>query len=441
MAELLKVVVVGGGAGGLELVTKLGDTLGKKNRAQITLVDKNRTHIWKPKLHEIASGSMDSGDHELDYIAQAHWHHFKFRIGAMKALDRIAKTITIAPYFDENGQQITPEQIVEYDTLVICVGSLSNDFGTPGVKENAFLLENQMDAKKFHLNLINACIRAHYQPDSIRPGQLHVAVIGAGATGVELAAQLHRSTRELVSYGLDRINPQEDIQVTVIEAAPRILPALSEHLSQATQNLLQELGVNVLTGQKVCEVNNKGVLFADGHFLESELVVWAAGVKAADYLKDIAGLETNRLNQLVVNQTLQTTRDENIFAFGDCASCPWPEANGGKGGFVPPRAQAAHQQASHMYDQIQRRLADQSLKLYRYRDFGSLVSLGKFSTVGSMMGGLIGNNLMVQGYFAKIMYVSLYKMHELAIHGFTKVFLETISRFITKRTEPQVKLH
>ena len=216
MTELHKIVVVGGGAGGIELATKLGDTLGKKKQAQITLVDKNRTHIWKPKLHEIASGSMDSGDHELDYIAQAHWHHFTFRIGAMNALNRTNKTIRLAPYIDESGEPVTPEQIIEYDTLVICVGSLSNDFGTPGVKENAFLLENQRDAKNFHAKLINACIRAHYQPESISDGQLHVAIIGAGATGVELAAQLYHSTRELVSYGLDRIDPDKDLKVTVI---------------------------------------------------------------------------------------------------------------------------------------------------------------------------------------------------------------------------------
>ena len=196
-----------------------------------------------------------------------------------------------------------------------------------------------------------------------------------------------------------------------------------------------------MSATKVCEVSSKGVLLADQRFLNSELVVWAAGVKAADYLKEIDGLETNHLNQLIVLPTLQSTRDENIFALGDCSSCPWSKANGGKGGFVPPRAQAAHQQASHMYLQIQRRLAQKELKTYQYRDFGSLVSLGKFSTVGSMMGGIIGNNLMIQGYFAKFMYLSLYKMHELAIHGYVKVFLDTISRFITKRTEPHVKLH
>ena len=98
----------------------------------------------------------------------------------------------------------------------------------------------------------------------------------------------------------------------------------------------------------------------------------------------------NRINQLLVRQTLQSTLDENIFAIGDCAACPWPE----KHGFVPPRAQAAHQQASHMVGQIKRRLAGQPLRDYRYRDFGSLVSLSEYSTVGSLMGGLIGGALM-----------------------------------------------
>jgi NADH dehydrogenase len=139
--------------------------------------------------------------------------------------------------------------------------------------------------------------------------------------------------------------------------------------------------------------------------------------------------------------TLQTTRDSDIFALGDCAACPWPESPSDRLPNVPPRAQAAHQQASHMAKQIQRRLRGQSLQDYRYRDFGSLVSLGQFSTVGNMMGGLIGDSLMIEGVFAKMMYLSLYKMHELALHGWTKVALDTLARLILRRTEPHVKLH
>jgi len=245
----------------------------------------------------------------------------------------------------------------------------------------------------------------------------------------------------VVAFGLDRIDADKDIKVTLIEAADRILPALPPRLSAATEALITRLGVQVLTQAKVTEVMATGVRLADGRVVESELVVWAAGVKAPDFLKDFGGLETNRINQLVVHDTLQTTRDPDIFALGDCAACPCGDAAGGRAGMVPPRAQAAHQQASHLFQQIKRRFANKPLKPYLYKDFGSLVSLGKFSTVGNMMGGLIGNNLMIEGYFAKMMYLSLYKLHELAIHGFLKTTLYTVARMITKQTNPTVKLH
>ena len=189
------------------------------------------------------------------------------------------------------------------------------------------------------------------------------------------------------------------------------------------------------------EVMPEGVRLTDGQMIESELVVWAAGVKAPDFLKNFGGLETNKLNQIVVFNTLQSTLDPDVFALGDCAACPCPDEDGGRGGIVPPRAQAAHQQATHMFRQIKRRLAHQPLKPYRYKDFGSLVSLGKFSTVGNMMGGLIGKNVMIEGYFAKLMYLSLYKLHELSIHGFLKTMLYTLARLLTKQANPTVKLH
>jgi NADH dehydrogenase len=169
----------------------------------------------------------------------------------------------------------------------------------------------------------------------------------------------------------------------------------------------------------------------------SRLVVWAAGVKAADSMRDLGGLETNSLNQLVVGSTLQTTRDENVFAMGDCAAAPWA----GRGGNVPPRAQAAHQQASHLARQLQRRLAGRALESWKYRDFGSLVSLGEQKTVGNLMGSLVGGSLWVDGLFARGMYLSLYKMHEIAVHGYAKTALGTASRLLTRSTKPRVKLH
>jgi NADH:ubiquinone reductase (H+-translocating) len=438
---LHRVVIVGGGAGGLELATALGKKLGRRGRAAVTLIDQARSHVWKPKLHEIAAGSMDIGLHEVSYRAQAHWHGFQFRVGAMTGIDRANRLVHVAPFVDEDGAQVTPARSFGYDTLVIAVGSQSNDFGTPGVAEHALKLETTADARRFHRRLVNALIRAHAQHEPLAQHQLQVAIIGAGATGVELSAELHRTTRELVAYGLDRIDPEQDLQLHLVEAAERVLPGLPERMSTAARQMLEGMGVQVHTGAKVAEVLPDGVRLGDGRVIAAELVVWAAGVKAADFLRDLDGLETNRINQLVVRPTLQTTLDDDVFAIGDCAACAWPEANHGKGGFVPPRAQAAHQQASLMVKQVQRRLVRNPLLPYRYRDFGSLVSLGEFSTVGNMMGGLIGGSLMIEGFMARVMYLSLYKMHEVALHGVAKVGLDTLARLITRRTEPHVKLH
>jgi NADH dehydrogenase len=431
------IVIVGGGAGGLELATRLGDSMHSGRSVAVTLVERQRTHLWKPLLHEVAAGSMDPDQHQLDYLAQARWHHFLFQLGEMDGLSRARREISVAPWRDESGSEVLPRRTVHYDTLLIAVGSRTNDFGTPGARDYALSLDTQKDADRFHQRLLNACLRANAQNEPLRPDQLQVAIIGAGATGVELAAELHKTTRDLLAYGLDRINPERDLRFTIIEASPRILPVLPERLSKETTRLLRALNVQVLTSERVTEVTRDGVRTASGKLVPAELVVWAAGIKAPDFLKDLDGLETNRLNQIKVKQTLETTVDADIFAFGDCADCPWP----GHPNPVPPRAQSAHQQASHLVGTMKRRLEGKAPLPWTYRDFGSLVSLGEYSTVGSLMGKLIGGAIFVEGYFARFMYVSLYKMHLLALHGFARVFFGTLARLITRRTEPRVKLH
>ncbi len=430
-------VIVGGGAGGLELATQLGNKLGRKNKAHITLVDKARTHIWKPLLHEIAAGSMDVDRHELEYQAQGYWHGFKYRYGEMIGLDRAKKLVHLAETVDEDGRQITPDRWLPYDTLVIAIGSVSNAFGTPGVYENAIMLDTPEQAERFNRRLLNACVRANAQSGPVRAGQLHVAIIGAGATGTELSAELHTSLRGLVTFGLDKIDPEKDIKITLIEAAPRILPALPERMADAVTNVLTGLNVDVRTNAKVTEVTREGVKLANGEFIPSELVVWAAGVKGPPVLQNLDGLEATKNNMLAVKPTLQTTRDDSIFAIGDCAYLVPP----GETTPLPPRAQTAHQQSSHLVKQFQRMLRGESLQPFKYRDFGSLVSLGHYSTVGNLMGFISGKSMRIEGFFAKMMYRSLYKMHEMALHGPVKVTLDTLSRLLTRRTEPHVKLH
>jgi NADH dehydrogenase len=436
-------VVVGGGAGGLELVTKLGDDLGRRGKAEVTLVDRSRTHLWKPLLHEVAAGSMDIHAHQLDYLAQARWHRFTFALGALAGLDRARKEVLVAPVKDDEGEEILPARRVPYDTLVIAIGSESNDFGTPGVLEHAFTIDNAWDAHLFHRRLVNSCFRANFANDG---RVFDIAIVGAGATGVELAAELHNTIRVLAAYGLKGFNPESQIRIRVIEAGPRIVPGLPEYIATETLKTLEGLRIDVLVGERVVEVTPKAVKTANGREVPADFVVWAAGIRGPAVLKDLDGLESNRANQLIVKDTLQTTRDDDVFALGDCAAAPWrgkpprgQDQDAGKS--VPPRAQSAHQMSSHLVKTFKRRLEGKAPTPYHYRDFGSLVSLGNYQSVGTLMGFISGGTLRLEGFLAKMFYISLYRLHIWALHGFWRMALDTLARMIRRQTEPKVKLH
>ena len=317
-----KIIVVGGGAGGLELVTKLGKKLGKKGKAEVTLVDSSQTHIWKPLLHEVAAGTLDSHEDEIEYLSQANCNGFRFRLGRMDGLDRTRKTISLAPTFNKDGVEIIARREFEYDYLIVAVGSISHDFGIKGVREHCLFLDTTQQAEQFQNKLIEAYLRAHTQGRPLDEGQLNIAIVGAGATGIELSAQLHEVSHLLTAYGLDEVKPQ-DVKISIIEAAERVLPGLPENLSEATTKELSKLGVDVMTGERVVEVTENSIKTDSGKEIKAAIKVWAAGIKAPEFLKDIDGLETNWMNQLIVQQTLQTTLDENIYAIGDCSACKW----------------------------------------------------------------------------------------------------------------------
>jgi NADH dehydrogenase len=450
-----RIVVVGGGAGGLELVTLLGDRLARRDPGvQVVLVDRSATHIWKPLLHEVAAGSMDPHTHQLAYAAQANWHHFEFQQGELLGLDRKERTIRVGAVLDEDGTEVLPERAIAYDTLVLAVGSITNFFGVPGTAEHALALDTAEQADRFRRRLISACMRAQGRSASApRASQtaetpagaaqataratVSVAIVGAGATGVELSAELRNTAQVLSVYGLHDLDPRHDIRIHLIEAGPRVLPALPTRVSEGIVDLLGKLDVDVLTGERVVEVTGDCVRTASGKTIPSDLTVWAAGIVAPPVLSALDGLAVNRTGQILVRQSLQTETDPDIFAMGDCAACPWLAT----GGSVPPRAQSAHQQAKFLSHSLVRRVRGGALGEFHFRDFGSLVSLGHFSAMGNLMGGLIGGNLLIEGLVARMMYTSLYRMHVLALHGFWRMLLDTFGHWLRSKTTPRVKLH
>lgn len=432
VASLPRIVIVGGGAGGLELATQLGDTAGRRREAEIILVDQAGSHVWKPLLHEVAAGSPELDLHELDYLAQAHRHHFSFHLGRMCGLDRQHQALQLAPLHDEEGGLIAPARTIRYDVLVIAVGSLVHDFGTPGVREHALPLDSAAQARRFHQRLLSACAQADLQDRR----DVDIVIVGGGATGVELAAELRHAAGQLALYRFS--DTPRTVRITLLEAAPRLLSALPEDMAQTVRTDLEEAGVSVRTDAAVAEVRADAVVLKNGERLPSTLTVWAAGVRAPSFLA-ATGLPTNRLGQLVVDATLRCPADRRVFAFGDCAAAP--DGEDGSERPVPPLAQAAHQEAVHLARNLPRLLAGRAPRPFRYQHRGTLISLGRYGAVGTLVGRLTRHRFRVEGWFARWAYRMLYRRHLAALYGLPRTVLLTLGEWLSRPAQPPVKLH
>ena len=426
------IVIVGGGAGGLELATSLGKKWGKQHKAIITLVDASPVHLWKPLLHEVAAGTLNSYEDELNYLAFASENYFQFCLGQFQAIDRTQKEIMLAPIYDEFQQVFMPLRKLKYTILVIAVGSLSNDFNIPGVREECLFLDTTAQAKYFHDYLLKMMMRLSYDQQANKK-DFTIAIVGGGATGIELAAELHYAIRQMKSYGF-AFDPTL-VKLKILDSAPKLLAMLPAHLSIAAKRNLEQLEIEVHTDERVTQVLPDGIVTAKG-FVPTSMTIWAAGIKAPDFLKKLDGLETNNINQLLVKQTLQTTIDDSIFAMGDCAYCLQSDSLKP----VPPRAQAAHQQASFLAKAIPNYLVQNPLPLYHYQDYGSLISISNYETIGTLM-SRVAKSLPIEGKLARLTYLSLYKMHQIALYGAWRVGMLMLANAITRRIRPRLKLH
>jgi NADH dehydrogenase len=432
-----KYVIVGGGAGGLELACKLGRKLGPQ---QVMLVDSRLYHIWKPSLHEVAAGTLDIHQEGLSYQMLAHDNGFTYVYGAMTALDSAKRHITVAAITSEGGETVLPERQIGYQSLVLAVGSTSNYFGVPGAAEHTIALNATEDAERFRLTLLKLLTRAALQKSAPEMRQdaagVDVVIIGGGATGVELAAELREASGVYTAYGFGHLDPVRDVRITLLEGAPRILAPLPERVSNAALKLLNARGIKVVTDCRVTEIAADHVTVGAQTY-PADIVVWAAGIKAPAFLAEL-GLPTAKGGQIEVSGELQVKGVPGVYALGDCAQCM-----GADGKPVPPRAQAAHQQADYLLATFLREARGKppQSKPYAYRDHGSLVSFGQSTSVGSLMGSLRGFSWFVEGFFARMMYVSLHLLHHQAVLGTIRTGVLALARFLVKRATPLVKLH
>lgn len=440
------IVVVGGGAGGLELATFLGNKLGRRQRANVVLVDRNQTHLWKPLLHEVATGALDPGTDAVSYRAHAHNHGFHFEQGSITSINRTHKYVELAPVYGQDGDMIVVARRIPYDYLVIAIGSKSNDFNTKGVAEHCIFLDGPNQALHFHNKMLELFLKFsennalaeigedELQQKLVQQDKVNIAIVGGGATGVELSAELYHAAQYLSEYGYGKIDDGH-LQVTLIEAGNRLLPALPERISDAVQQELTELGVIIKTNTMITEASKNGLITKDGNEIPADLMVWAAGVKTSEITQQFDGLEINRTNQLMIKPTLQTTLDDSIFAIGDCAFLL--QADGKP---VPPRGQAANQMATLCGKNILALFDNKPLKDFVYNDKGSLVSLSKFTALGNISTGK-KSSLTIEGTLARLAYTSLYRLHQQKLHGCLKVGLAIIIGRLNRFMKPSLKLH
>ncbi len=431
------IVIVGGGAGGLELATRLGDQCGRSGNAKIILIDRSPTHFWKPMLHEVASGKIDPKTHQIEYSAQAAEHYFQFICGDLVNVDRSTHAVELARRCDESGMEVCPARRVFYDKLVLAFGAVTNFFGIPGAAEHSLSLDTVHEAEHFQRRLINTCVQATDRKTSgADPGAtVNIVIVGGGATGVELAAELRHTARALAKYRIHDLDPTRDIRIKLVERSGRLLPHLDARLSGTAEKYLRKLGIDICTSTSIASVDADQVQDDAGLVHRSDITVWAAGIEGPKVSAGL-GLPLNRLGQIMVSGTLQTADDADIFALGDCASflCP---ANGVP---IPPRAQAAHQQALFLAGVLAQH-ANDPLPHFQYRDYGSLVSLGPTAATGMLIGGALGSGLFVDGALARVLYRLMYRKHVLALHGFVVMAWQTVGHWIRGKSGPPVKLH
>ncbi|MDE1182205.1 NAD(P)/FAD-dependent oxidoreductase [Paraburkholderia sp.] len=429
MSQPVRIVIVGGGIAGLLLATRLGNQLGRSGQANITLIDSSPTHIWKPMLHTIAAGTRDVQQQQVIYLAHAREHGFTYQPGEMTGLDRERREVQLAAITSPQGDTILDPRTVGYDVLVLSLGSRANDFGTPGVRQHCHFIDSQRQAEAFNVALRTRVFRSVAKDEPLR-----VAVVGAGATGVELSAELSRLLEVASGYGDPRV--RERLSLTLLESGPRVLASFPEQVSASSRQQLEHIGFHVLTSTRVTSAEAGGFRHGDGALVDADLMVWAAGVKAPDFMSQFDGLDINRSNQVVVNAKLQSSADDHIFALGDCSSLSLPDHDRP----LAPTAQVATQQAEHLARHLPGWLAGTPMPDFVFRDFGSLVSLSDYNAFGTL--GRFGffQGGFIRGRFAQLSHAMLYRRHQQALHGFRKATLLWTAEQINGLVQPKIRL-
>jgi NADH dehydrogenase len=352
-----KVVILGGGFGGLAAARALYKS------AEVTVVDRHNFQTFLPLLYQVSTAGL-AADHVAYPIRGAlRKTNIKFRMGSPISIDHKNQEV-----------KLDSSEVLKFDHLIVALGSVSADFGIPGVNEYALGMKTVHEALTIRAEIMrrfeDLC---RFEDDT----KLSISVIGGGPTGVEMAGAIAELIRGPLKS--DQANAAAHIQVSLIEAGPRLLPPFAPSLSARTKKDLEKLGVKVLLNTAVKAIEHRKIILKDDSVLNSEITIWAAGVKGSDAMAQL-NLPTNG-NRVAVEPTMQVKNYPNIWALGDIAG-----ALGKDGRPLPMVAPVAIQQGKFIAKQIARLMAKKSLTDFKYLDKGSMATIGRNKAVVQVKG-------------------------------------------------------
>ena len=428
------IVIVGGGVAGLELATRLGRRLGARNKERVILIDTAPTHFWKPMLHEVAAGTIDPASHTIDYARQAIDNHFTFVCGEVVQVDRAGRTLTVRSCFDGADDDLA---VIRYERLVLAYGSVTNFFGIPGAERHCLSLDSVERAEGFRKRFLGLCAAAGRRraagADDHAP--IDIVIVGAGPTGIELAADLRHTVDTLARYGLSGLASRHQVRIRIVERGPRVLPSLDAQASGQAVRKLEAMGIEICTGTAVAEVREDAVETTDGRLFPAAIAVWAAGVKGPDFSTHLNVL-LNRSNQVLVDGQLRSLSDAAIHALGNCSTLQHPD----QGAMAPPSAQAARQQAIYLANLLTH-AGPERVPGFEYRDYGTLVSLGRNDAIGTLRRAIGRRHLHVKGLLALAIYKVTYQRHVMGHLGLVRMCANVLARWCRSKMLMPVRWH
>ena len=347
-----RVVILGAGFGGLTAARAMADT------ANVTVVDRHNFQTFLPLLYQVSTAGL-AADHVAHPIRGAlRKTGVQFRMGSPVSVDHKNRTI-----------KLDSSEVLEFDQLIVALGSVTADFGIPGVTEHALGMKSVSEALSIRAEVMrrfeDLC---RFEDDT----SFSISVVGGGPTGVEMAGAFAELIRGPLKN--DQAHAASHIRINLIEAGPRILPMFSEKLSARAKKDLEALGVNVLLNTAVAEIKPQTIIVKNGDSIPSEVTIWAAGVKgepAGEILN--LPLASTRID---VDNTLQVKNYPGIFAIGDIAGFV-----GKDGRFLPMVAPVAMQQGRFIAKQIKRLASGQPLEAFKYTDKGSMATIGRHKAI------------------------------------------------------------